>query len=408
MKKLVTVLATAVLGTMLSTTIFAAENPDVWDTQKRVDDTLKVSVETNGKATDGMTTILYDAKAFTVKEADVKVSDSVDVYSVNVEEESVKIAYVAKDAMEKGVFITVDFGVTESYAEKEVSVEVETVAHDADGKTLVDGEAPAEPETEKPETEQPEKPGTEAPGTEAPDTEETGSNSGNTGNAGGSGSQNVTGEIVLDQNQNTEEAWNEAGEKLASVPENGVLVVKAGKQKKISKAFLEELKGQNKTVQIVLDNGIKISINGTSITGKAKDVNLNAVLNSNNIPQQVTEQLTQGRDYVELSLEHEGKFGFTAVITVPVEKENAGKYANLYYYNKKNGKMEFVASGLIGADGNVDLSLTHASDYIIVIDNVAVKGSAKTNDTANFAPAILLLFGGVLVMAGALRKRKVY
>jgi hypothetical protein len=40
--------------------------------------------------------------------------------------------------------------------------------------------------------------------------------------------------------------------------------------------------------------------------------------------------------------------------------------AMLFYYNEEDGAMEFVESAAADADGNVEFSFVHASDYVIV------------------------------------------
>ena len=58
-----------------------------------------------------------------------------------------------------------------------------------------------------------------------------------------------------------------------------------------------------------------------------------------------------------------------------MKKENAGLYANLFYYNAEKEELEFMCAGEIGADGNVNLPFEHASDYVVVINTVVMDGS---------------------------------
>ena len=60
-----------------------------------------------------------------------------------------------------------------------------------------------------------------------------------------------------------------------------------------------------------------------------------------------------------------------------MEAKNAGLYANLFYYNGQSGELEFVCAGEIDAEGNADITFTHASDYTIVID---VQSMAKAEE----------------------------
>ena len=95
------------------------------------------------------------------------------------------------------------------------------------------------------------------------------------------------------------------------------------------------------------------------------------------IPVEVINNVTGERYSINLTLAYDGEFGFKAVLTVNMEAKNAGLYANLFYYNGQSGELEFVCAGEIDAEGNVDLTFTHASDYTIVID---VQSMAKAEE----------------------------
>ena len=56
-------------------------------------------------------------------------------------------------------------------------------------------------------------------------------------------------------------------------------------------------------------------------------------------------------------------------LTAPLGKENAGYWANLYHFNEEANTMTFETAAQIGDDGSVSLSLSHASQYAIVIDD---------------------------------------
>ena len=68
------------------------------------------------------------------------------------------------------------------------------------------------------------------------------------------------------------------------------------------------------------------------------------------------------------TLAHEGAFGFPMTLTVPLGRDNAGAWANLYHYNEDAAAMDLEASVRIAADGTAAFPLTHASQYAVVID----------------------------------------
>ena len=140
-------------------------------------------------------------------------------------------------------------------------------------------------------------------------------------------------------------------------------------------------------------------------------------------PHQVTDEC----EYITLTLSHNGEFGFTAVLTVDMGDENEGLYANLYWYT--SGNTEFICADKINNKGKADLTFTHASEYIIVIDETnhgkRVEESddadedadsdvdnifnGEEDDDVNPFTAVTISFTGVIISAAAVvltRKRK--
>ena len=138
---------------------------------------------------------------------------------------------------------------------------------------------------------------------------------------------------------------------------------------------LSEIKGKDITIVFDMGNGITWSVNGQSITGDAiGDIDFSVTTNTNSIPVDIINNITGERYSKQISLSYDGEFGFTAVLSINMEAENAGLFANLFYYNENNGEMEFICYDEIAADGTAELTFTHASDYAIVIDKEPMDG----------------------------------
>ena len=71
---------------------------------------------------------------------------------------------------------------------------------------------------------------------------------------------------------------------------------------------------------------------------------------------------------VQITLAHNGEFGFTMTLTAPLGKENAGYWANLYHYDERAEAMNFEAAAKIDETCSVTIPFSHASQYAIVID----------------------------------------
>ncbi len=219
-------------------------------------------------------------------------------------------------------------------------------------------------------------------------------------------------ENVLADIQNAEKQAGESGETVKVT----VDMVNSDKSTAtvVPEELLAEVKG--KDVDLVLDMGAYTwTINGKDIKAKdLKDINLEVALDTKAIPSKLVSDLAGGQETRQLSLTYEGDFGFSASLTLPLGKEYQGSYGNLYYYDS-TGKLVFMNAGKIDENGNVSLTFSHASDYVIVIGEkaetaastspAAPEESAKTGDISCTLPLIALFFGFGLVKAAFARRK---
>ncbi len=136
----------------------------------------------------------------------------------------------------------------------------------------------------------------------------------------------------------------------------------------VPKEILEAAKG--KDVNIILDmGGYTWTINGMDILASdLQDINLEVKFDTNAIPSNVVKALAGDNPVRQISLTHNGDFGFKATLTMNAGAEYSGKYGNLYYYDS-DGKMVFINAGTIDEIGNVSLEFSHASDYLLVMSD---------------------------------------
>lgn len=140
--------------------------------------------------------------------------------------------------------------------------------------------------------------------------------------------------------------------------------------------IFDSIKGKDITITFDMGNGILWSVDGKGITtDKAGDIDFSVQTGVNNVPIDIVNTVTGENYSIQISLAHEGEFGFTAVLSIGLGKENAGYTASLYYYNESTGGLEFICSDEVAADGTVSLTFTHASDYVIAIDREEESGS---------------------------------
>lgn len=209
-----------------------------------------------------------------------------------------------------------------------------------------------------------------------------------------------------DKNTTVTEAAENAVEKAK---ENSTvkISVSSGANTVISANILIEAKSKNVTIELDLDNGVIWTIKSDSISDSAANVNIGVKLNTKSIPAKAVESVANGSDSMQISLAHDGNFGFQADLSIPVSKKNNGKYANLFHYN--NGVCEFAGSALVKG-GKATLSFTHASDYVVVFtdeplgeDISSAAGvyaeSEPLESVPHAADAAIALISGALVIA---------
>ncbi len=100
------------------------------------------------------------------------------------------------------------------------------------------------------------------------------------------------------------------------------------------------------------DVNVKTGINvGETVTGykrykETDDYNASSAVDFSvkTVPVNIVNNVTGESYSIQISLAHEGEFGFTAVLSIGLGKENAGYTASLYYYNESTGELAFICA----------------------------------------------------------------
>lgn len=179
------------------------------------------------------------------------------------------------------------------------------------------------------------------------------------------------------------EGWPVITDRTEAAKDGDKIVVDMNGSTTVPGEVIESVAGRDVTIVFDMGDGILWTVNGKSVTAdNISDIQFGVLRNTKNIPVEVINNVTGERYSITITIEHDGEFGFTAVLTVNMEKKNAGLYANLFYYNKAAEELEFMCADEIDADGNTELSFTHASDYTIVIDKEPMDGSGADGEEA--------------------------
>lgn len=113
-------------------------------------------------------------------------------------------------------------------------------------------------------------------------------------------------------------------------------------------------------------------------------IDMGVAIGTNNIPQELIEAILNGNKYLEITLAHDGAFGFAPVLRIALNPADCGRYANLFYYNAEMETLEFICDSIIGADGVASFRMEHASGYVIIISDQSMAGVALSANMGSF------------------------
>lgn len=199
-------------------------------------------------------------------------------------------------------------------------------------------------------------------------------------------SENASSVLPFVRDNSEKSGWQMISDQVEQTNEGGTVAIDMNGTTTVPSDIFEQLQGKDIEIVFQMKDGITWTINGKDVTDIRGDIDFGVTFGSDagkRVPVDIINQVTGENYSVNLTLAYNGEFGFTATLTVNMEEENAGYYANLFYYNPENDTLEFMCAGEIEADGNVALTFTHASDYTIVISDTIMDGeSVAENDSA--------------------------
>lgn len=179
------------------------------------------------------------------------------------------------------------------------------------------------------------------------------------------------------------ENWNEISEAL---DEKGTVEISLQEDAaSLPAEVVESAKG--KDVELIINVGtFQWSVNGLEVSDSTvSDVKLGVKENEGIIPEDITNKYVDDQQTVEVNLEHEGQFGYTANLKVYVGTEYAGKTASILHYDTDNNRLDYQNNCIVDEKGYAILNLQHASSYMVVIDDkpVGLHGDVNCDGTAS-------------------------
>lgn len=135
---------------------------------------------------------------------------------------------------------------------------------------------------------------------------------------------------------------------------------------------LQQLAGTKKTLAFHSGNGIALSISGQNVNKRAlnggKPMNLTVAEGKLSAEVRKTKEAGSAKN-IQVSIYDSGAFAVPVNLHVNAGAENAGKYANLYRYNAKSGKLEYCGSYRVNTTGQAMFGLKRGGEYLIMVTN---------------------------------------
>ncbi len=136
---------------------------------------------------------------------------------------------------------------------------------------------------------------------------------------------------------------------------------------------LGQIKGKDKTIKIE-EAEYTWSISGKDIVNVPdNNLSLKITANPESFQNIGVDNYFGDTLALRMNIEHNGEFGFQAILDYKIGEQYAGKYANLFYV-VGDGNFEYVGSTVVGENGVASFTFTHASDYVIAITEVEYTG----------------------------------
>ena len=168
----------------------------------------------------------------------------------------------------------------------------------------------------------------------------------------------------------TSDGWEDIVDELADAEDGDTITIDMNGETEVPAEIFEEVAGKDVTVEFDMGE-VTWTVKGQDVPPNTTftDLDLGVDLGTSGISVDVINAITGELGSVQITLAHDGEFGFALTLTAPLGKENAGYWANLYHYDENAKTLNYETSAQVASDGTASLRMTHASQYAIVIDD---------------------------------------
>ena len=165
--------------------------------------------------------------------------------------------------------------------------------------------------------------------------------------------------------------WDDVMGDIASAKTGDRVVVDMEGETVLPGEVLNALAGRDVMLALQMDDGVAWEIWGEDVPeGEVfSDTDMGVELGTDGISVDVVDLVTGEHGSVQVTLAHNGSFGFELTLVAPLGEKNEGLYANLYSYDEAMGSLSFESSAVVGEGGVARLVLDHASQWLVALDS---------------------------------------
>ena len=169
----------------------------------------------------------------------------------------------------------------------------------------------------------------------------------------------------------TSDGWEGIVDELADAEDGDTITIDMNGETGVPGGIWEAIAGKDVTVILDMGEDISWTVDGSDVPTATSfsSMDFGVDMNTSGISVDVINTVTGELGSVQITLAHDGEFGFALTLTAPLGKENAGYWANLYHYDENAKTLNYETSAQVASDGTASLRMTHASQYAIVIDD---------------------------------------
>ena len=165
--------------------------------------------------------------------------------------------------------------------------------------------------------------------------------------------------------------WGDVADDISDAEPGSTVKVDMEGETVLPGEVLDELAGSDVTLALDMGDGVSWEIYGGDVPESEghDDVDLGVALGGDDIPADVVNLVTGESGSVQVSLEHDGLFGFELTLVAPLGEDAAGLVANLYRYDDEAGSLGYEASAQVDNEGVARLPFDHASSWLVALDS---------------------------------------